>query len=224
MKSITKGVFLSENKGRFLCEVEVNGIPSLCYIPSTCRLDKLLSLQGKEVLLLPTSMPDAKTEFSLFAVRHKANYIILNSSMANRLVEHNFHSRRFSFLGKRTEVFCEYTHDGYKCDLFVNDTKTIVEVKSIISASSTATLFIVDSRRAMRQIDFIRDYMSRGFPVCYIVVSLNPYTKEIVFNQDNRLHSDLLSCVSRGMMLYCLSCCLDDGMLKIKSRIKTIIR
>jgi DNA-binding sugar fermentation-stimulating protein len=222
--STIKGTFLVENKRRFLCEVEVSGKATLCYVPSSCRLDKLISLAGKEVLLLPTAMPNAKTEYSLYAVAHKGNYIVLNASIANRLVEQNIQSRRFSFLGKRTVVLREHIHEGYKCDLFIEDTQTVVEIKSIISADTSAPLFSVNSQRAMKQLSFIEKYMERGLPVCYIIVALNPFTKKIVLNPDNDLHSKLLFCVAHGMKLYCMSCNIDNGRLKIKKEIPITLK
>lgn len=80
---LVKGTFISEIKNRFLCEVAIAGVRTPCYVPSSCRLSNFIDLCGKEVLLLPTTTPNAKTAFSLFAVPYKKNYIFLNSSLAN---------------------------------------------------------------------------------------------------------------------------------------------
>ena len=221
-EKIVKGTFIVENKNRFLCEVNIAGIKTICYVPSTCRLDKLISLPGKEVLLLPTVAAKKKTAYSLYAVAHKRNYIVLNASLANRLVENNIHSRRFSFLGKRVIVLREHIHDGYKCDLFIKDTKTIIEVKSIISACPDAHLFSVNSHRAMQQLHFLETYLNRGFPVCYVIVAFNPYTERIILNPSNLLHKKLMSCMACGMELYAMSGYLDAGKLRIKKRIEII--
>ena len=220
--SMIRGIFLVENKHRFLCEVEILGETTCCYIPSTCRLDKLISLTGKEVLLLPTVMPNAKTKYSLYAVAHQGNYIILNASISNRLVEQNLQSRFFSYLGKRSIVLREYVHKSYKCDLFIKDTETIIEIKSIISPHVIAPLFSVDSQRAMRQLSFIEKYVKQGFPASYIIVALNPYTEKIVLNPYNTIHSKLISCVACGLKLFGLSCYLDNGQVKIHKKIKII--
>lgn len=52
--NIVTGTFVKELKNRFLCEVVISGIPTECYVPSSCHLSNFLELRGKQVLLLPT--------------------------------------------------------------------------------------------------------------------------------------------------------------------------
>lgn len=42
------GIFKQELKNRFLCEVEIDGESTVCYVPSSCHLSNFLSLQGKK--------------------------------------------------------------------------------------------------------------------------------------------------------------------------------
>lgn len=46
------GIFKQELKNRFLCEVEIDGESTVCYVPSSCHLSNFLDLQGKSVLLV----------------------------------------------------------------------------------------------------------------------------------------------------------------------------
>ena len=121
---LIKAIFISEIKNRFLCEVSIDGIKTRCYVPSSCRLDNLLDLKGKEVLLIPTSSKNAKTSFSLLAIAYRSNYIILNSSLANYAVGQALTSRRFSSLGKRKLILRETYVGEYKSDFFISDTET----------------------------------------------------------------------------------------------------
>ena len=79
------GIFIQELKNRFLCEVEIDGESTVCYVPSSCHLSNFLDLKGKSVLLAPTQSKNARTQFALFAIPYKKNYILLNTSMANTL-------------------------------------------------------------------------------------------------------------------------------------------
>lgn len=45
------GIFIQELKNRFLCEVEIDGESTVCYVPSSCHLSNFLDLKGKSVLL-----------------------------------------------------------------------------------------------------------------------------------------------------------------------------
>ena len=54
------GIFKQELKNRFLCEVEIDGESTVCYVPSSCHLSNFLDLQGKSVLLVPTQSKNAR--------------------------------------------------------------------------------------------------------------------------------------------------------------------
>lgn len=127
------GIFKQELKNRFLCEVEIDGESTVCYVPSSCHLSNFLSLQGKKVILIPTMAKDARTQYAVYAVPYKRSYLILNTSMANRAIEASLRGRRFAYLGKRKNVIKEHYVDGYKSDLFIEDTNTIIEIKSVLS-------------------------------------------------------------------------------------------
>ena len=131
------GIFVKELKNRFLCEVEIDSELVVCYVPSSCHLSNFLKLNKKEVLLVPTATPNSRTKYALFAVPYKKNYIVLNTSMANRAIEESLKSRLFAYLGKRKNVIKEHSVSGYKCDLYIEDTDTIIEIKSVISTADS---------------------------------------------------------------------------------------
>ena len=126
------GIFKRELKNRFLCEVEIDGDSTVCYVPSSCHLGNFIDLQGKRVILVPTQSKDTRTRFALFAIPYKKSYIVLNTSMANRVVKDSINGRRFSFLGKRKLIYTEHYVEGYKSDIFIQDTNTIIEIKSVL--------------------------------------------------------------------------------------------
>ena len=199
-KSI-EGYFIRELKNRFLCEVEVNSKLAVCYVPSSCHLSNFLDLQGKRVLLLPNKSKNTRTEYSLFAVPYKRSYIILNTSMANRAVEASICQRRFAFLGKRKSVKKEITTGGYKWDLLIEESSTLVEIKSVISTESSAIFPTVYSERTLKQLQIISELLSSGKKICFLIVSLNPYIQEICLNQGTEFYPALKSCVEQGLTL-----------------------
>lgn len=193
------GIFIKELKNRFLCEVEIDSAVTVCYVPSSCHLGNFLTLDKKEVLLVPTTSPKSRTQYALFAVPYKRNYIVLNTSMANRAVEASIQRRIFAFLGKRNKVSKECLISGYKCDLYIEDTDTIVEIKSVISIEKQAIFPSVYSERTIKQLKLLSTCLDKGRKVSYCIISLHPYVDEIIVDSDTEFSTRLQECIRRGM-------------------------
>ena len=126
----------------------------------------------------------------------------------------NIITRRFSYLGKRTLIRTEYEVSGYKSDLYIEDTKTVVEIKSILSfaKSREARFPSVYSQRAIDQLVKLRCLLDEGYRVSYIFVSLNPSIKRMVINDENEEYGDAFKCcIEKGMMVKGVSLRLSDG-------------
>lgn len=206
-----EGVFVQELKNRFLCEVMIDGVSTVCYVPSSCHLSNFLNLKGKRVLLIPTQAPKSRTPFALFAVKFKRSFILLNTSLANRAVEHSLKTRRFSFLGKRKSVLKEHTAHGYKADLYIADSDTIIEIKSIISQDDRAVFPTVYSERTQKQFHQLDELLSEGIPIYFFIVSLSPYVKEIVIDPSTPFYQEFCKCMNHGMRATAFSCRLVNG-------------
>ncbi len=211
--------FVKELKNRFLCEVEIDGEHVVCYVPSSCHLSNFLKLEGKKVLLVPTQTKNSRTQYALFAVPYKKSYIILNTSMANRAIQNSIYSRRFSDLGKRKTVIKEHYIEGYKSDLFIKDTNTIIEIKSVLSTEDIAQFPTVFSERTLMQLKKLQELMMKGYKVHYIIVSLNPYVKTIRIIQDTKFSKILSYCIDNGIIVSAYSCRLKDNQAYVEKRL-----
>ena len=201
-ENIVKGIFIQEAKNRFLCDALINGEKTICYVPSSCHLSNFLSLKGENILLLKTTSPKAKTQYSLFAMPFKRSYILLNSSIANRAVENSIYRRFFSFLGSRKKVLHEKTIDGYKCDLYVEDTNTIIEIKSVLCTDRIALYPTVTSERRVKQFSHILELLKRNKRVVFGIAALNPYVKEIQIKSTSDFYSIYLQCIALGLIVF----------------------
>lgn len=214
------GRFISESKNRFLCTVRVDGAEELCYIASSCRLDNFIDLRGKDVLLRQNTSKNSSTRYSVLGIKHKKSYILLNTSWANKAVGSDIHSRRFSFLGNRVEIKKEAIVNDYRTDFYVPRTKSIIEVKSVISTQSTARFPTVFSERTLHQLEVIEELLSEDYHASFIIISLNPYVKEIQLLEDSQCYTHLKSCCKRGLILKGFTCQLSyDGEPHIKKEI-----
>lgn len=219
MDDYISGIFIRELKNRFLCLVRIENQEEVCYVPSSCHLSNFLDLKEKEVLLIPNKAKDTRTRFSLFAVPYKKNYIVLNTSMANSAIERCIRTRRFSFLGERKTVEREYKYYDYKCDFYIKDSNTIIEVKSIISTQNTALFPTVYSERSIVQLQQLQGFMSEGIKVVYCIVSLHPYIERIKLDEETIFYNELKKSIDCGLRLKAYTSRLIDGGLRIDKEI-----
>ena len=201
-----EGIFLQELRNRFLCEVEIGGKPTICYVPSSCHLSNFLEMRGRRVLLAKNQGNKTRTQYALFALPYKHSYILLSPGVANHAIAANLTSRCFSFLGNRKHFRTELTVDGYKADLYIEDTRTIVEVKGVISLQTEAVFPTVFSERSLKQLNILEQRLNSGYNACLLIVSLNPYVKALRINTEFEFFQSMERCQSKGLMLHACNC------------------
>ena len=222
LNDIKRGRFIQELKNRFLCEVEIDGRVEECYVPSSCHLSNFLKLKGKRVILVPTQGKSPRTRYALFAQPYKRNYIILNTSLSNTAIENEIHSRRFSYLGKRKTVLKEHYVDGYKADLYIPKSKTIIEIKSVLSSNENAVFPTVYSERTQNQLKSIQKMLDKGYKVAFIIVSLNPYIKNVTIDKSTDFYIELSKCLEKGMEINAYTSQLFNYKIEIKKQIQML--
>ncbi len=219
---ITAGVFQQELKNRFRCVVTIDGKDELCYVPSSCRLSNFIDLNGESVLLTP-SINSVTLPLTLFATAEKRKATILNLSIANEAVFEALKGRRFSFLGKRKSIRREVLLNGYKADIYIEDTRTAMEIKTIISSEKNALFPSVKSKRRLRQLEHINRLLQEGYKVCYTFVSLSPNVRSIELDRTSAFYPAFLACVNKGMSYYGCSLEYRNGEIGIASAIEVKI-
>ncbi len=196
------GIFRCEIKNRFRCLVNIAGEDTICYIQSSCKLGSFIDLKNKKVLLLPIKSKDSNIKYSVFAVKYGRSYVLLNLSMANRIIEKELRCKHFSFLGGRNVVSHESVIAGYKSDLYIRESNTVMEIKTILSTNSYAEFPTVHSERSIKQLLNIERLLENGYNVCYVFVALSPYVKTITLNSEKEFLATFNRCVKKGMS-YC---------------------
>ncbi len=174
------GTFLAEGKTRFLCSVLMDGVKHECYVPSSAKLSKYMKLDSKPVLLTLNKGTKNRTEYSLFAVQHKNQYVILNLRVANILVGQMLLTKR-AFRVRPLAIKKEVYINGYKTD-FLLDTPvpTIVEVKSVLSLQKECCFPDKNSNRTFQQLEQLEFLLKQGLNAQYYFVSLSPFVRTIV--------------------------------------------
>ena len=220
---IVYGTFKEDIKYRFLCTVSIDGTDTVCYIPSSCRLSNFIDLSNRTVMLQPVKKKGARTKYAVYAVRYRRSYVPLNLSVSNRVLEAEIRRRYFSFLGKRKDVFREKVIDGYKSDLYIADTDTVIEVKSILSFNKYAIFPIVFSERANPQLEELLGLLMNGHRVFYMLVSMCSSVETIRINDEQEEYYRLFKdCVELGMTVSAISLSMKNDLPYVKSRIDVI--
>ena len=217
---IKTGIFMEEIKNRFLCLVNVDGTDTVCYIPSSCRLSNFIDLANREVMLNPIKKADARTKYSVCAVKYRGAFVPLNLSNTNKTIYLSLQRRLFAFLGKRKKFQREKVIDGYKSDIFIEDTDTVIEIKSILSFGKTASFPTVYSERAIRQLEDIKVLLDHGHNVCYMFLSMYSGVKEALIDKQQTEYAKIfMECMDKGMIVCGYSLGMKSGEVFVKSRI-----
>ncbi len=180
-----EGTFLREDKRRFLCYVLIGKNEYKCYLPSSCKICKIFNLAGRSVLLYENGSASNRTKYSVFAVKVGTRFILLNLAEANSIIAQNLMKRSFSFLGKRRSVKREEIIDGYKSDLYIEDTDTVIEIKTLLSFDEEAIFPSVKTKRTEIQLSRIVNLLD-SHKVVLLIVVLNPDIKRIRLNPQMR--------------------------------------
>lgn len=217
------GTFVYEIKNRFRCLVKINGFEEVCYVASSSRLSNYIDLCNRLVLLKPVVSAKSGIRYSVYAVKVGRRYVLLNLNEANKVVEKYIKRRSFCFLGERKHISREYYLHSYRTDLFIKDTKTLLEVKTVLSLNNKAVFPSVNSERAVRQLKAISSLLDSGYKACYLLVSLSSYVEEIEINSEQREFVCLfLECINKGMLCVGLSLGIKGTEPVICSKIKVV--
>ena len=109
----------------------------------------------------------------------------------------------------------------YKCDLFINDTKTIVEIKSLLAFEKQAVFPTVYSERAVKQLEQLSALLDQGYSVCFMMISLSTTVKEISINRKiEDFYRLFAECVNKGMKFRGFSLRLNNDGIEVSSVVK----
>lgn len=220
IKIVKSGVFKEEIKNRFRSIVNIDGDDELCYIQSSSRISNYIELENKKVYLVNNHLCN-KMKYTLFSIPFKRNMIFLVPSLANDVILSEIKDRRLSYLGHRNKVLKEVIVEDYKCDLFIPQSKTLIEIKAFISKKDS--IFpIVYSERTIIQLGKMEKLISKGYKCVFMIVSLNPYISSIYINKTTKLYNKLIDLKDKGLLVKGLSIYYCDSGIKIKKNVEIV--
>lgn len=212
-----EGVFVSENKRRFLCRVLIEGEIEECYIPCSSRINSFINLKSKKVLLTANKGLKAKTRYSLFAVKYYDKYILLNSNIANKVLAEDIDDIA-NFEDLPSKIQTEKYVGDYKADLILYGKEAIIiEAKSIIGVNRVVNFPNVYMKRAAKQLKMLKELLLEGYRIEYYFVSLSPIVKTVIIDEYYKEYKELLTaCIDNGLVIKGITLNYIDGEIKVK--------
>ena len=205
IKTLFKAQFIEEDKTRFSCTINLNSKMMKCYVPSTCKLKNLLEIDRTDALVTNNYYQKNVSPYSLFALKIKGKYIVINSGFANSIVK--------DILTSKHQEFCaEKIVGNYKCDFYLKSKNQLIEVKSIISDKTTLVLPNIKSQRAIIQLRQINNLLMEGYNSEYYFVFFAPFLKKCVVDSQSEYGVLLKECIKRGMKIKIYQAVLDNNL------------
>lgn len=198
MYEVKEGIYLQGAKHRFMCEILIEGKVEKCYVPSSCKLEKLISLTGEPVLVTPVKKKNSELRYSLYAVKKRRSWILLNLSEANTVVGENLNKKCFGFLGSTKNMVYEKQIENYKSDIFLPEEKLMVEIKTVLTEEEQGFFPGIKSERAKKQLEVIDKLLDKEYKACLLLMALNPSTKRIAISDE--LKDSVQAAIDKGMV------------------------
>lgn len=211
MQKYKKGVFLSEKKGRFLCEVLIDGKKEECYVSSSSRLSNYLLLDGNIVWL--TENKGKRTKYTLEAADLKKNICYLNFNNCNALYEQYLIGKGIN----KMDIHREYTfQNGLKVDIYTPD-NCCYEIKGLLSNSENIVFPDNSSDRLVRQTEKYIELLKWGYRVKFIFFVMSPSIVNIKWNpKKSKLKRKFYEAIELGMIIETFSVAYDQDKFILK--------
>ena len=120
--------------------------------------------------------------------------------MVNAVLEEQITRRCFAFLGERQQIRREKLIEGYKADLYIEDTGTVIEIKTVLSTAKEAEFPTIYSERTISQLKKIKSLLEKGHSCCLLFISLSPTVCSINLNYDPKFLELFKLCVDKGLI------------------------
>ena len=168
-EGMIKGIFI-RRRNRFIAEVAVNEQVETVHVRNTGRLRELF-IEGTPALLEPSSNPKRKTRYSLICVQKNGQWVNVDSTAPNYIVEEMVRSGRL--FSDVTYVKREQTFGNSRFDLYVEHggQKHYIEVKGVtLEVDGVARFPDAPTERGIKHIRELVEAKRQGYGASIIFV------------------------------------------------------
>lgn len=219
-QEMIKGRFV-RRLNRFIAEVQVNGQTENVHVRNTGRLRELF-LPDVPVLLEPAANPERKTKYSLVCVRKNDQWVNVDSTAPNQVVEEMVRSGRL--FSDVDVVKREKTFGNSRFDLYVEHggKKHYIEVKGVtLEVNGTARFPDAPTDRGIKHIRELMKAKAQGYLASIIfVIQMKGVTS---FEPNRETHPAfaqvLKEAKTAGVEILAVDCIVTEDSLEADQRI-----
>ena len=214
-ETMTEGRFI-RRRNRFIAEVMVNGTAEAVHVRNTGRLRELFVTDAR-VLLEPASNPERKTRYSLVCVEKNGQWVNVDSTAPNQIVEEMVRAGRlFSDI---TYVKREKPFGKSRFDLYVEHggQKHYIEVKGVtLEVDGAARFPDAPTERGIKHIHELMEARKQGYLASIIFIIQMKGVK--VFEPNRATQSAfaeaLLEAAGAGVEILAFDCIVTENSLE----------
>lgn len=214
---IYKGIFLSR-PNRFIANVLIDGKTEVCHVKNTGRCKELLT-ENACVFLEKTKNPLRKTQFDLIAVIKGDNLINMDSFAPNIAAEEFFKK-------KYKNVLHEVKYKNSRFDIFIEDTKTFVEVKGVTLEKDGIAMFPdAPTERGRKHILELMDAKNNGFNAKIMFVIQFENAKKFIpnYKTDKKFKEALIEAEKNGVEIVAYDTRVTENSMEINGRVEVCL-
>ena len=214
---IYKGFFLSR-PNRFIAKVLIDGKTEVCHVKNTGRCKELLT-ENACVFLEKTKNPLRKTQFDLIAVI-KGDKLINMDSFAPNIAAEEFFKKQYK------NVLHEVKYKNSRFDIFIEDTKTFVEVKGVTLEKDGIAMFPdAPTERGRKHILELIDAKQNGFNAKIMFVIQFENAKKFIHNYktDEKFKEALIEAEKNGVEIVAFDTRVLENSMEINDRVEVCL-
>lgn len=214
-EAMTEGRFV-RRRNRFIAEVMINGMTEAVHVRNTGRLRELFITDAR-VLLEPASNPERKTRYSLVCVEKNGQWVNVDSTAPNQIVEEMVRAGRlFSDI---TYMKREKTFGKSRFDLYVEHggQKHYIEVKGVtLEVDGAARFPDAPTERGVKHIHELMEARRQGYLASIIFIIQMKGIK--AFEPNRATHpafaEALLEAAGAGVEILAFDCMVTENSLE----------
>ncbi|MBQ2960762.1 MAG: DNA/RNA nuclease SfsA [Oscillospiraceae bacterium] len=159
---IHEGIFI-DRPNRFIANVLVDGVPTVCHVKNTGRCRELL-VPAAKVLLEKSANPQRKTKFDLVKVYKGERLVNMDSNAPNAVFGEFLKAGGLGFVPDHVKA--EYTHGDSRFDYYFehDGVKAFAEVKGVTLEDNNIALFPdAPTERGIKHLRGLMECVKQGY-------------------------------------------------------------
>jgi sugar fermentation stimulation protein A len=171
---LKEGILLRREK-KFLGMLMLGSRKASAFVPHTGKLDGILEPQSR-VIVAERRVPGRKLNYDVVAARVAGNWVVVDTRLANKLVEANLKKKSLKMVGTFKTFRNEQAVGESRFDFVLRNGKThVLEVKSCTRVvGRTATFPDTISTRSTRQVKQLAELQRSGYECTLMFVAMRP--------------------------------------------------